>query len=105
MRIASFDARLAIRVLENIFVKATLKASVYKSSVDGEVTVVVSVFGVDVVAGTERAVDGPVSSPNRTVDGVECFNCMRVSSSEFEIIKNVLDFAGNSLKLLRFLFD
>ena len=43
LRIASFDVRLAIKVLENIFDKAKLKASVYKSSVDGEVTVVVSV--------------------------------------------------------------
>ena len=54
---------------------------------DGKTTVVLSVFGVDSVAGTERAVDGPASSTNRTLDGVECFSCMRVSSSEFGIIK------------------
>ena len=62
--------RLAIRSLENIFDKAKLKAFVYKSSVDGEVTVVVSVFGIDGVAGTERALDRPASSANRTLDGV-----------------------------------
>ena len=79
--------RLAIRVLENVFDKAKLKASVYKSSVDGEVTVVVSVLGVDGVAGTERAMDGPASSANRTLDGVEWFNCMgflRLSSTSLK---------------------
>ena len=78
--------RLAISVLENILNNAKLKASVNRSSVDGKVTVVVSVFGVDGVAGTAGAVDGPVLSGNLTLNGVECFTCMRVSSSEFEII-------------------
>ena len=63
--------RLAIKVLENIFDKAKLKASVYKSSVDGEVTFVVSVFGVDGVACTDGAVDEPASSANCTFEGVD----------------------------------
>ena len=78
--------RLAIKVLENIFDKAKLKATVYESSVDGDVTVVVSMFGVDGVACTDGAVDGPASSANRNFEGVECFNCMSVSSSELDII-------------------
>ena len=87
LRIASFDVRLAIRKLENIFDKVKLKASVYKSAADGKVTIVVSVFRVDGAAGTERAVDGTASSASRTLNGVECFSCMRVSLSEFDIIK------------------
>ena len=47
-----------------------------------EVTVVVSVFGVDGVAGAARAADGPVSSANLTLDGVDCFTCIRVSLSK-----------------------
>ena len=78
---------LAIRVLENFLDNAKLKASVYRSSVDGEVIVVVSVFGVNNVAGTAGAVDGPAPSANPNLDGVDCFTCMRVSSSEFDIIR------------------
>ena len=87
LRIAYFDVRLAIKEMENIF-KAKLKASVYKS-VDGEVSVVVSVFGVDGFSCTDGAVDGPASSKNRTFESVESFNCMSVSSSEFDIINTL----------------
>ena len=59
---------------------AKLKASVYRSSVYGEVTIVVSVLRVEGVAGTAGAVDGPASSANLTLDGVECFTCIRVLS-------------------------
>ena len=56
---------------------------------DDEVTVVVSVLGVVGVAGTARAVDGPASSANLTLDGVDCFTCIRVLSSEFDIISTL----------------
>ena len=70
-RIVSFEVRLAIKVLENILDNAQLKASLCRSSVGGEVTVVVSVFGVDGVAGAAGAVDGPALSANLTLDGVD----------------------------------
>ena len=103
--IASFDLRLAIKVLEIIFEKAKLKASVYKSSVDGEVTVVVSVFGVDGVACIDGAMDGPASSANSIFEGVERFNCMSISSKEFDIINTLWKLIGICWKLLRFLSD
>ena len=87
LRIASFVVRLAIRVQEKTFDNAKLKASIFRSSVDGEVTVVVSVFGVDGVAGIDGAVEGPSSSAKRTFDGVECLSCITVPSSECDIIK------------------
>ena len=79
--------RLAVRVLENFLDNTKLKVSVYRSSVDGEITVVVSVLGVDGVSGTAGSVDGPSLSTNLTLDGVNCFTCMRVLSSEFDIIR------------------
>ena len=89
LRIASFEVRLAIRVLENILDSGKPKASVYRSSVEGEVTVVVSVLGVEGVAGTAGAVDGPASSANLTLGGFECFTCIRVSSSELDIVSTL----------------
>ena len=97
----SFEVRLAIKVLENILDNEKLKASVYRSSVDGEVTAVVSVFGVDGVAGTARAVDGLALSANLTLDGVDRFTGMSVSSSEFDIINFFSKFTGNSLKIFK----
>ena len=67
LRIASLVIRLAIRVLEKILDSAKLKASVYRSSVEGNVTVVVSVLGVEGVACTAGAVGGPASSANLTL--------------------------------------
>ena len=92
------------QVLENTFDKAKLKAFEYKSSVDGENTVVVSVFRVDGVACTDGAVDGPASSANRTFE-LKCFNCMSVSSSEFDVIKTLWKLLATRWKLLRFLYD
>ena len=66
-----------------------MKTSVCRSSVEGEVTVVVSVLVVKGVAGTVGAVDGPASSANLTLDGVECFTCITVSSSELDIISTL----------------
>ena len=78
LRIAPLEVRLAIRVLEKILDSAKLKASV-----------VVSLLGVEGVAGTAGAVDGHASSPNLTIDGVECFTYIRVSSSEFDIMSTL----------------
>ena len=86
LRIASLVVRLAIRVLEKVFDSTKLKASVYRSSVEGDVTVVVSVLGVEGVACTAGAVDGPALSANLTFEGVDCFTCIRVSSSELDIM-------------------
>ena len=85
--------------------QGNLKASVYKLSVDGEVTVVVSVFGVDGVACTDGAVAGPASSANSTFEVVECFNCASVSSSEFDIINTSWKLLAACWKLLRFSSD
>ena len=43
-----------------------------------------SVLGVTDVVGTAGAVDGPASSANLTLEGVDCLICSKVSSSEFE---------------------
>ena len=48
-------------------------------------TVMVSVLGVNGVSCAAGALDGPASSANLTLDGVECFTCIRVSSSELDI--------------------
>ena len=47
-------------------------------------TIVVSVVGVFGVAGTAWADDGPASSENLTLEGVDCLTCIKVSSSEFD---------------------
>ena len=65
-------------VLEKIFKRAKLKACVYKLSLDGVVTVVVSVPGVEGVTGADRAVERSASPSKRTFDGVACFNCEKV---------------------------
>ena len=49
-----------------------------------DATVVVSVLGVTGVAGTAGAFDGPASSENLALEGVDCLTCIKVSSSEFE---------------------
>ena len=41
-------------------------------------------LGVTGVAGTAVAVDGPASSANLTLEGVDCLICSKISSSEFE---------------------
>ena len=73
----------------------------YKSSVDGEVTVVVSVFGVDGVACTDGALYGPASSVNRTFDGVECF-FIRVRHHQYlvEAICNSLEIMAIFIRLI-----
>ena len=81
LKIASLVVRLAISVLEKILDSAKLKTSVYRSSVEGEVTVVVSIFGVEGVARTAGADDGSASSANLTLEGVDCFTCIRVSTA------------------------
>ena len=103
LRIASLVVRLAINVLEKLLDSANLKASVYRSSVEGDVTVVVSVFGVEGVACTARAVDGPASSANLTLEGVDCFACIRISSSEFDIMRTLLNLLAVRWKLFNVL--
>ena len=83
-KIASLLVRLAISVLEKIFERAKLNNSKYRSSTEGDITVVVSVLGETGVAGTTGAVDGPASTANLTLEGVDCLNCIKVSSSEIE---------------------
>ena len=99
LRIASLVVRLTISVLEKNLDNAKLKAFVYKSSEEGDVTVVVSVFGVEGVACTTGAVDGPASSANLTLDGIDCFTCIRVSSSEFDIMRTLLNLLAIRWKL------
>ena len=53
------DVKLAMSVLEKILERAKIKASVYKSLLDGDVTVVVSVPGVKGVTGADEAAEGP----------------------------------------------
>ena len=79
-KIASFVVRLAMRELEKIFDSAKLKKSMYKSSTEGEVAVV-SVVGVMGVTGAAGTVEGPASA-NRTLEGVDCFTVISVSSSD-----------------------
>ena len=105
LRITSFEVSLGIRLLENILDSAKLKASVYRSSLDGKVTIVVSVLSVEGVDGTARAVDGPVSSAHLTLDGVECFTCIRISSSELDIMSTLWNFFATLWKLFKFLGD
>ena len=99
LRIASLLVRMAINVLEKTLDSAKLKASVYRSSVEGDVTVVGSVFGVEGVACTVGAVDGPASSANLTLEDVDCFTCIKVSSSEFDIMRTLLNLLATRWKL------
>ena len=99
LRIASLVVRLAISVLEKFLDNANLKASVDRSSVEGDVTVIVSIFGVEGVASTAGAVDGPASSANLTLEGVDCFTCIRNSSSEFDIMRTLLNLLAIRWKL------
>ena len=77
LRIASLDVKPAMSVLEKNLKWAKLKAFVKKSSLDGDVTVIVSVPG---VTDADGAVEGPASSAKQAFDGADCFICETVSS-------------------------
>ena len=49
-----------------------MNVSVYKLSLEGVVTFVVSVPSVECVTGADGVVDGPASSAKQTFDGVAC---------------------------------
>ena len=87
---ASLEVRLAMGILKKIFDRAKLKASVKRSSVDNDVTVVVSVFEVEGVAGTDGGCRwtcfiGETNFGWASLKmNFDCFSCKSVSSSDLQ---------------------
>ena len=90
---------------KKIFESAKLNASVYKSSLDGVVKLVVSVPGVEGVTDADGAVDGSALSTKQTFEGVACFIWDSVSSSDYDIINTVWKELANCLKFEECLFN
>ena len=85
---ASFEIRLAIRVLEKVYETEKLKESLYRWSPDVGVfvTFVVPVLDVEGVVTGGGAFEGPASSTNLTFNGNACLILWSVSSSELVIM-------------------